>query len=230
MADHYFLMVTCIIVGGMLVYSFHYLYSKWVGRRVNLVEKYEYAKAGEKGATLGYATKYAQSDPSGGSSSHTSSSSIATRTVGTQVSDWQSYSTNELDTELSYRMSTRHYALTALGHVWLVPDYHKREIYKQSGAIYDGSIKRWMLPYNTNLRPLVDNHPERFHENVELFRRSIRLSLLGGIGERPISSTEYETACSQVDLSSVIVNSYLNSGELSKCMWIESVCGSTQHV
>ena len=187
MADHYFLMVTCIIVGGMLVYSFHYVYSKWMGRRVNHVEKYEDVKAGDKGATLGYETKYTQSDPSGGSSSHTSSSSIATRTVGTQVSDWQSYSTNELDTELSYRMSTRHYALTALGHVWLVPDYHKREIYKQSGAIYDGSIKRWMRPYDTNLRPLFDNHPEWFHENVDLFRRKIMLRLLGGVGERPTS-------------------------------------------
>ena len=104
-------------------------------------------------------------------------------------------------------MSTRNYALTALGHVWLVPDYHKREIYKQSGAIYDGSIKRWMRPYDTNLRPLVDNHPELFHENVELSRRSIRLSLLGGSWRATHSYTEYETACSQVDLSSVIVNS-----------------------
>ena len=100
----------------------------------------------------------------------------ATRTVSTQVNDWQSYFTPELDNELSFRLSTRHYALIALGHVWLVRDYHRRELYKSAGAIYDGPIRRWMLPHGTSLRPFSDRNPEWFTENVELFRRTIKVA------------------------------------------------------
>ena len=102
---------------------------------------------------------YSPSDQSGVPSSSTSSCGIEMKSVGAQVRHWQNYSTEELDNELYFRISTRHYPFTCAKDVRLKSNYHMKEICKQIGAMYDGQVKRWYIPAGYDLRVYVE-HPE----------------------------------------------------------------------
>ena len=125
--------------------SYSICYGKWKSRRVSPVDECE--ELFEEPMNQ----DYRQSDQSGAPSSSTSRSCIDMKSVGTQVRDWQSYSTVELDNEVYFRLSNSRYPLTIVKDVWLKSNYHMREDYKQMGATYDGQAQRWS--YTSGLRP-----------------------------------------------------------------------------
>ena len=57
-------LISGLIIGGVLIYSFHYLYPAWIGGRANPVEIYEDIDESGSKQTSDYGNAYAQPDAS----------------------------------------------------------------------------------------------------------------------------------------------------------------------
>ena len=89
--------------------------------------------------------------------------------ASTQVLDWQSFSNDELQDELAFRLSDHQFAMASRHSVPLVRYYERKYVYKLWGATYNGDAKQWYYPPGTDLRTLVRQHPE-WLQNLECQR------------------------------------------------------------
>ena len=77
---------------------------------------------------------------------------ITMRDVGAQTTTWQYYSSDELESEISFRLSDDAFAMLHDQLVLLHADYNKRHQYKIFGATYNGETQRWSLRPGRDLR------------------------------------------------------------------------------
>jgi len=66
--------------------------------------------------------------------------------ASTQALDWQSFSNDELQNEIAFRLSDYHFAMTSRDAIPLARCYERRETYKAWGATYNGDTKQWSIP------------------------------------------------------------------------------------
>ena len=97
--------------------------------------------------------------------------------ASTQTTMWRSYSSDELENEIAFRLSTRLVSLASDSWTPLRQDFNKRQQYKAAGATYDGSQKLWSVPLGTELRLILSMTPE-WIENAEMLKRSILLRFM----------------------------------------------------
>ena len=121
-----------------------------------------------------------QSDTSGGAAC-----GPARRDANTQVNDRQSYSIQELDNEVSVRLSNQIFPLVTRPWTPLARLYERRALYKASGAIYNGEAKQWSMPLGTSVRRIIKMHPE-WLEDAGMLERTIMLDLMGELESRPL--------------------------------------------
>ena len=108
--------------------------------------------------------------------------------ASTQVHDWQSFSNDELQDELAFRLSDHQFAMTSRQAVPLVRSYERKDVYKRWWATYNGDAKQWYYPLGTDLRTLLREHPELI-QNPELFRRDILLRIMYEVEYNPFLQT-----------------------------------------
>ena len=99
--------------------------------------------------------------------------------------DWQSYSNQELENEISFRLSSLLCPLVTKTLIPLARLFERRALYKASGAIYNGDAKQWSMPPGTNMRRIVKMHPE-WLEDVGMLERKIMLDLMEVLENRPL--------------------------------------------
>ena len=104
--------------------------------------------------------------------------------ASTQANDWQSFSHDELQDELAFRLSAPHFALTLHQSVPLIRNYDRREMYKEWGATYNGGAKEWYYPLGVNRRYILQQHPEWLRA-PEMLRRNIMLQLTQEVERSP---------------------------------------------
>ena len=103
---------------------------------------------------------------------------MSLRDASTQVNDRQSFSNDKLQyDDIALRCSAHQFALTMDICIPLIRDYERRGAYKQWNAIYDGEDKQCRDPLGTDLRSVLNHHPEWVRE-PELLRRTILLRLI----------------------------------------------------
>ena len=69
---------------------------------------------------------------------HDTQLEVVMRGVGIQTSTWQHYSSDELESEIAFRLSNDAFTMLHEQPVHLRPDYDKRHQYKSLGAVYNG--------------------------------------------------------------------------------------------
>ena len=109
---------------------------------------------------------------------------LSFRDASTQVNDWQSFSNDELQYELAFRLRTPRFALTMDRSIPLVRDYDRRGAYKQWNAVYDCDDKLWYYPPGTDLRSVLYHHPEWMRE-PDLLRITVLLRLIKELENSP---------------------------------------------
>ena len=103
---------------------------------------------------------------------------ITMRDASVQTSAWQSNSSDELESEISFRLSTSSFCMPTDTHSPLRQDYHRRIQYKAAGAPYNGTTQTWsILIGRRDLRPIMTMTPELI-ENADMLRRSILLRIV----------------------------------------------------
>ena len=97
--------------------------------------------------------------------------------VGIQTSTWQSYSSDELENEIVFRLSNAAFSTTCLHPVPLRPDYNRRYQYKTLGAVYNATTQTCSLMPGRDLRHVLPIAPE-WIENAEMLRRTILMRMV----------------------------------------------------
>jgi len=108
--------------------------------------------------------------------------------ASTQVLDWQSFSHDELQDELAFRLSGHQFAMTSRQSVPLVRCYERKDVYNMWGATYNGDAKQWYYPLDVDLRALLRAHPE-WIPNHSLIRRGILLRIVSEVENSPFSQS-----------------------------------------
>ena len=108
--------------------------------------------------------------------------------ASTQALDWQSFSNDELEAELAFRLSDHQFAMTSRTSVPLVRCFDRKDTYKAWGATYNGDAKQWYFPPGTDLRGLIRAHPE-WIQTPELLRRQILLRIMFEVERSPVLRT-----------------------------------------
>ena len=108
--------------------------------------------------------------------------------ASTQVHDWQSFSNDELQDELAFRLSDHQFAMTSRQAAPLVQRYERKDVYKRWGATYNGDAKQWYYPLGTDLRALLREHFE-WMQSPELLRRAILLRIMYEVEYNPFLQT-----------------------------------------
>ena len=108
--------------------------------------------------------------------------------ASTQALDWQSFSNDELQDEIAFRLSDYHFAMTSRDAIPLARCYERREIYKAWGATYNGDTKQWSIPPGRDLRGLLRYQPAWLPE-PELLRREILLRIMSEVERSPFLRT-----------------------------------------
>ena len=108
--------------------------------------------------------------------------------ASTPVLDWQSFSNDELQDELAFRLSDHQFAMTSRTSVRLVRCFDRKDTYKAWGATYNGDANQWYFPPGTDLRSLIRAHPEWIH-SPELLRRQILLRIMSEVECSPFLRT-----------------------------------------
>ncbi len=108
--------------------------------------------------------------------------------ASTQALDWQSFSNDELEAELAFRLSDHQFAMTSRTPVPLVRCFDRKDTYKAWGAAYNGDAKQWYFPLGTDLRGMIRDHPE-WIQSPELLRRQILLRIMSEVDSSPFLRT-----------------------------------------
>ncbi len=82
------------------------------------------------------------------------------RDAETQVSDWHTYSNDDIEYEISFRLSSCNFARVTVDHIPLIRDYERREEHKRLGALYTGTSKQWPIPPGRDLRLVTEAHAD----------------------------------------------------------------------
>jgi len=104
--------------------------------------------------------------------------------ASTQSLDWQSFSNDELHNEIAFRLSNHHFAMSSRHEVPLVRCYDRKDTYKAWGATYNADAKQWYFPPGSDLRRLLQDHPN-WLQNPELLRREILMRMIREIEHNP---------------------------------------------
>ena len=102
---------------------------------------------------------------------------ITLQDASIQTSTWQNYSSDYLEHEIAFRLSTHAFSMSTNTSTPLRQDYHKRQQYKAAGATYDGALQIWSVPLGMDLRPILMMTPE-WIKNAVMLKRSILLRIM----------------------------------------------------
>ena len=94
-----------------------------------------------------------------------------------QDSDWQTFSNQEFENEISFRLSTPSFSMTTDVPIPFRQDYLRPVQYNAAGATYNGTSQTGSMRPARDLRNILTMTPE-WIENAEMLKRSMQVHII----------------------------------------------------
>ena len=152
------LFIGCLIMfAAVLSFTTSHVIRWWQRRRVTLVDLPPVDDT-EADVTQERVGRVWQSDPSDEDvvfvrfRDSTTQVDITMRGMSVQTSTWESYSTDEVENEIAFRLSTPYFSMITHVSIPLRQDHSRRVQYKAAGATYNGTSQTWSMRPGRDLR------------------------------------------------------------------------------